>query len=74
MLLDHEIESPDGVVKVFASCLHDNVCKTIFGYVQSIAAINPLGKEKGQGILSAKYETISFLDDRSATSILKNTL
>lgn len=68
----HEIESPEGVVKVFASCLDDNVCKTIFGYVQSIAAINPLGKENGQGILSAKYEAISFLDDRTATACYLN--
>ncbi len=63
-----EIECPDGEVKVLASCLDNKMAKNVFAYVRSIAAINPLGKENSQGILSKIYETIDFIDDRAAVA------
>lgn len=52
-----------GSIHVAESCLADDIAKQSFEYLKRIALVNALGKdEEHDGILSALYEKIDFID------------
>lgn len=69
----YEREYGDGQISVVKNCLDGKASKDTFEYLRQVAAINPLGKEESEaGILSRIYETVDFIDDKTAAACYIN--
>ena len=62
----------DNEVRIVKSCLEDQQSKSVFEYLRSVAAINPLKSEDdGTPLLLRQYQGIDFIgDDRAAAPYL----
>lgn len=62
-----------GTITVTESCLGDKLAYSSFDYLKRIAQTNELGRDENQeGILSAQYEGLNFVDDRLAAACYLN--
>ncbi len=60
-------------VFVIKSCLSEARSRDTFAYMKDVAAINSLrNQETGNGLLSALYEKVDFIDDRTAAACYFN--
>ena len=67
------IEDVDGNVVVETSCLTEEKAKDTFAYLQNVATINPLGKDKNSnGILSELYAKIDFVNASTVAACYLN--
>lgn len=66
-------EGEDGKIVVATSCLGEETSKDTFAYLQNVAIINPLGKDKdNEGILADMYARVKFVDTNTAAACYLN--
>lgn len=66
-------EYSDNQIDVVRSCLDEQKSKDVFAYMKSIAALNPIGSDKGEGgLLSKQYERIDFIGNNTAVACYFN--
>lgn len=63
---------PGSEISVVKSCLADTQSKSVFEYLRSVAAVNPLkAEDDGTSLLMRQYQNIDFIgDDRAAAPYL----
>lgn len=66
-------EYADGQISVVANCLDTKIFNSVLPYMRTLASINPLGAEEGEGGILAKiYERLNFIDDNTAAACYLN--